>query len=359
MSAAKRPASNSFGSSQMVVKRQKSNTDINGKAVAVTNGGSGSGALIQAVPRTSGLQAPIMELTGHFGEVFAVRFDPSGQYIASGSMDRSIMLWRTYGSCENYGILNGHKGAVLDLHWSRSSSNVFSASADTTLASWDLETGLRIRRHEGHEEIVNCLTASPRGEEILISGSDDGCVGIWDPRVKRAVDFIETDFPITSVAVAEAGNEIYTGGIDCDILAYDIRKKAVAYRMPGHTDTVTSLSISPDSQSLLSYSHDGLARTWDVRPFAPVDRSLKSFAGAPVGVERNLVRACWDGKGDRVGVGSGDGTVCVWEARTSKLVYKLPGHRGTVNDVRFAPGDEPIIVSGSSDRNLILGELGS
>ncbi|KAL9071364.1 MAG: hypothetical protein Q9161_004223 [Pseudevernia consocians] len=359
MSAAKRPASNSFGSSQIIVKRQKSNTDINGKAVAVTNGGSGSGALIQAVPRTSGLQAPIMELTGHSGEVFAARFDPSGQYIASGSMDRSIMLWRTYGSCENYGILNGHKGAILDLHWSRSSSNIFSASADSTLASWDLETGLRIRRHEGHEEIVNCLTASPRGEEILISGSDDGCVGIWDPRVKRAVDFIETDFPITSVAVAEAGNEIFTGGIDCDILAYDIRKKAVAYRMPGHTDTVTSLSISPDSQSLLSYSHDGLARTWDIRPFAPVDRSLRSFAGAPVGVERNLVRACWDGKGERVGVGSGDGSVCVWEARTSKLVYKLPGHRGTVNDVRFAPGDEPIIVSGSSDRNLILGELGS
>ncbi|KAL9133131.1 MAG: hypothetical protein Q9175_005691 [Cornicularia normoerica] len=359
MSAAKRPASNSFGSSQMVVKRQKSNTDVNGKTVAVTNRGSGSGALIQAVPRTSGLQAPIMELTGHSGEVFAARFDPSGQYIASGSMDRSIMLWHTHDSCENYGVLTGHKGAVLDLHWSRSSTNIFSASADTTLTSWDLETGLRIRRHEGHEEIVNCLTASPRGEEILISGSDDGCVGIWDPRVKRAVDFIETDFPITSVAVAEAGNEIYTGGIDCDILAYDIRKKAVAYRMPGHTDTVTSLSISPDSQSLLSYSHDGLARTWDIRPFAPVERSLKSFVGALVGVERNLVRACWDGKGERVGVGSGDGSVCVWEARTGKLVNKLPGHRGTVNDVRFAPGNEPIIVSGSSDRNLILGELGS
>ena len=49
MSAAKRPASNSFGSSQMVVKRQKSNADMNGKAVAITNGGSASGALIQAV----------------------------------------------------------------------------------------------------------------------------------------------------------------------------------------------------------------------------------------------------------------------------------------------------------------------
>jgi ABC-type amino acid transport substrate-binding protein len=49
MSAAKRPASNSFGSSQLVVKRQKSSADINGKTVAVTNGSSSSGALLQAV----------------------------------------------------------------------------------------------------------------------------------------------------------------------------------------------------------------------------------------------------------------------------------------------------------------------
>lgn len=191
-------------------------------------------------------------------------------------------------------------------------------------------------------EIVNDVTASPRGEEVLVSGSDDGCVGLWDPRVKRAVDFIETDFPITAVAVAEAGNEIYTGGIDCDIKVWDIRKKEIAYRMPGHTDTVTSLAVSPDSQTLLSYSHDGFARTWDVRPFAPVDRAVRTFAGAPVGVERNLVRASWDAGGEKVGVGSGDGSVCVWESRSGNLIYKLPGHRGTVNDVQFSPGTEPI-----------------
>ena len=257
-------------------------------------------------------------------------------------MDRTILLWHTTGACQNHGILTGHKGAILDLSYSRSSTTLFSASADTTLASWDLTTGARIRRHIGHEEIVNCLAVVPRGEEMLVSGSDDGCVGIWDARTKRAVDFMETAFPITSTAVSEAGNEIFTGGIDGDVAVWDVRKRGVAYRMTGHTDTITSLSISPDSQLLLSYSHDGLARTWDVRPFAPVDRSLKTFVGAAVGIEKNLVRASWDPKGERVGVGSGDGSVCIWESRTAKLIYKLPGHRGTVNDVRFAPGEESI-----------------
>lgn len=65
------------------------------------------------VPRTSGLDAPIMELTGktpslnylcrhadsmallgHSGEVFATRFNPTAQHIASGSMDRSIRMSR-------------------------------------------------------------------------------------------------------------------------------------------------------------------------------------------------------------------------------------------------------------------------
>ena len=88
------------------------------------------------------------------------------------------MLWRSSGACENYGILTGHKQAVLDLHWSRDSKVLFSASADMHLASWDVETGERIRRHPGHEEVINCMDVSKRGEEMLVSGSDDGYIGV-------------------------------------------------------------------------------------------------------------------------------------------------------------------------------------
>lgn len=288
-----------------------------------------------------------------------------------------LVLWRTYGQCENYGVLTGHKGAVLDLGWSRDSNVLFSASADMTLASWDLETGLRIRRHEGHEELINCVAVSRRGEEMLVSGSDDGYIGLWDPRQKRAVEFIPTNFPITSVAIAEAGNELYSGGIDNDIKAWDMRKQEVVFTMSGHTDTVTSLEVSPDAQALLSNSHDGLARTWDIRPFAPVDRQMKTYVGAVAGMEKNLIRASWDVKGAKIASGSGDGTAVVWDSQSAKMLYKLPGHKGTVNDVRFASAEEMIsewrivnkletqsfadgslVVSGSSDRTLLLGELG-
>ena len=66
----------------------------------------------------------------------------------------------------------------MDLHWSRDSKVLFSASADMHLASWDVETGERIRRHPGHEEVINCMDVSKRGEEMLVSGSDDGYIGV-------------------------------------------------------------------------------------------------------------------------------------------------------------------------------------
>lgn len=89
-----------------------------------------------------------------------------------------VVLWNTYGDCENYGIIEGHKGAVLDLQWSRDSKYVYSASADHTLGTWDTETGERLRKHVGHEDIVNSVSTFRMGAEVLASGSDDCTVGV-------------------------------------------------------------------------------------------------------------------------------------------------------------------------------------
>jgi WD40 repeat protein len=147
------------------------------------------------------------------------------------------------------------------------------------------------------------------------------------------------------MALSEAGNELFTGGIDNDIKVWDLRKQAVTYTLMGHTDTVTSLQLSPDNLSLLSNSHDSTVRTWDIRPFAPADRRIRTYDGALAGNERNLFKASWDTKGERIAAGGGDQNVTIWDVRTGKITNKLPGHLGAVNDVRFSPGDQPMCKS--------------
>ncbi len=48
-----------------------------------------------------------MLLTGHAGEVFTMKFSPGGDVVASGSFDKHIFLWNTYGDCENFMMLKG------------------------------------------------------------------------------------------------------------------------------------------------------------------------------------------------------------------------------------------------------------
>ena len=60
---------------------------------------------------------------------------------------------------------------------------------------------------------------------------------------------------------------------------WDLRKNAVLYRMKGHSDTVTGMTLSPDGSYLLTNAMDNSLRIWDVRPFAPSERCLKILTG--------------------------------------------------------------------------------
>jgi hypothetical protein len=132
----------------------------------------------QGVKRTSGLQAPIMQLVGHGAEVLAARFDPSGDVVASASADKCIFLWRTYGECENYMMLTGHKNAVLELGWFQDGARLVSCSADTSVRGWDAEVGQQIKRVNEHTAIVNSVSTLRRGAPLFVSGSDDNTIKV-------------------------------------------------------------------------------------------------------------------------------------------------------------------------------------
>lgn len=58
----------------------------------------------------------------------------------------------------------------------------------------------------------------------------------------------------------------------------------------------------------------------------------------------------------QVTAGSADRMVYIWDAASRHMLYKLPGHTGSVNETAFHP-NEPIVGSASSDKNIFLGEL--
>ncbi|KXS12333.1 WD40 repeat-like protein [Gonapodya prolifera JEL478] len=359
----KRKADNDAGTSSSysttsLVKRPRTD-DPNDAAALILSGQSAAaatGALSRTVKRTSALAAPIMLLTGHGGELFTAKFSPDGQSVVSGSFDKSIFLWKTYGDCSNYAVLKGHKSAVIEVQWGREGDVVYSVSADKSMCQWDVPTQTRLRKHVGHTDIVNTCAVSRKGREQLATGGDDCSVKIWDPREKQAVYTISEKWQVTALEWSADGQNLFVGGLDNQIKAYDLRRPEPLYTLSGHMDTITGLRISPDGSRLLSNGMDNTVRTWDVRPFAPGSRLVGVYEGAPHGFEKYLIRPCWSSDGAFVAAGAADRTVLVWNVDTRKIVYKLPGHKGVVTEVGWHP-KEPIVLSCSTDKTMYLGEV--
>ena len=135
-----------------------------------------------------------------------------------------------------------------------------------------------------------------------------------------------------------------------------MRKGEVVNTLEGHTDTITSLCLSPDGSHLLSNAMDCSVRCWDVRPFVSTDRCVRKFVGAQHNSEKNLLKCSWSADGEKVGCASSDRMCYVWDFETTQLLYHLPGHKGSVNEVSFH-SKEPIVGTCSSDKTIFLGEL--
>eukprot|EP00347_Sterkiella_histriomuscorum_P007142 403350108 len=269
-----------------------------------------------------------VQLIGHQGEIYTVKFSRDGDYLASAGYDRLIYFWDVFDpECKNFGVLKGHSNAILDLVWGQDNTRVYTASSDRQIFVWDTEDFQRVRKLKGHTAVVNSVDCQKIGSEILVSGSDDYSVKLWDARVRNHISSYELNYQITSVC---------------------------------HTDTVTGISLSKNGNFLVSNSMDNTVKVWDIRPYIQDNDDSKRCQNTLFGIshnfEKNLLRCAWNHDSTQVTAGSGDRFVCVWDVESGKMTQRLGGHHGSVNEVAFHP-ERDIIASASSDKTLYLGEL--
>lgn len=93
-----------------------------------------------------------------------------------------------------------------------------------------------------------------------------------------------------------------------------------------------------------------------MRPYAPGGRCTGVLTGHRHNFEKNLLKCGWSPDDKHVTCGDSAGFVYLWDRHSGSLVYRLPGHQGSVNEAVFHP-KENIIGSCSSDGKIFLGEV--
>ena len=294
-------------------------------------------------------------LKGHTAYVTCLAWEPLNanpacEHLASGSKDNTIRVWNLrQQACVR--TLSGHSHPVTAIRWG-GAGLLYSASRDRTIKVWDPLQGTLVRTLEGHAHWVTTLSLST--DHALRTGAFDrhGMIGdgSGDDGGAAAAAADEAD-PKTVQAAAQAkydkiigkGSEmLVSGSDDFTLFLWDpVKSKKPVQRLTGHQQPITQVSFSPDGNTIASCSFDKSVKLWAGASGKYIN-SLRSHVEA-------VYQVAWSGDSRLVVSASKDSTIKVWEARTQKRLFELPGHADEVYAVDWAP-DGDRVVSGSKDR---------
>ncbi|MCF3600373.1 hypothetical protein L2E71_20105 [Planktothrix agardhii 1032] len=242
----------------------------------------------------------------------------------------------------------GHSGSVNSVAISPDGQILVSGSDDKTITIWDLSTGQELRTLTGHSESVNSVAISPDGQTLL-SGSRDNTIKIWQlstgEELRTLTGHSES---VNSVAISPDGQILVSGSDDKTITIWDLSTGQKLRTLTG-AGSINSLAISPDGQILAS-SHtvmgsmgclfDTTIKIWQLSTGVELRTLTVDF-------ELDIISLAISPDGQTLVI-VGDYTITIWDLSTGQELGTLTGHSESVNSVAISP-DGQTLVSGGDD----------
>lgn len=204
------------------------------------------------------------KLPAHKWQVSSIEFSPDGLFLASGSWDKTAIIW-DLSTLEPSQTISHHRQPVTCVSFQPQFSTnglLATGSADHTVALWNHSTGGLVQSLQNHSNWVLSTSFSPNGR-LLASASWDKLICVVDVETGKVVSNLTGH--TTGVWACSFNTEpsttsdtLCSGSEDGGLKLWDMRSNSVVMSLVGgHEDRVKSCSWSSRSNYVASSSADG------------------------------------------------------------------------------------------------------
>jgi WD40 repeat protein len=300
----------------------------------------------------------------HTSFVYSIAFSPDGKTLASGSGDNTIILWEiSMGNNLSMPTVkpigkpwSGHSDWVRSVVFSPDGNLLASGSDDRTIILWNVKTGKPLRPPlTGHTDFVHSVAFSPDGK-TLASGSIDGTIILWDVETweRLGQPLNAQGGAVYSVAFSPDSSILASGHEDTSIRVWDVTTRLpIGQPLRQHNGAVYTVAFSPDGQLLASASSDSAIVLWNLREDVKTGRPSIPYLGAHTDP---VVSIAFSADGQRLASNSQDTTTIVWDINTRRPIGQpLRSTTSYLYSVAFSPsGGSILLASGSGDGTIVL-----
>jgi len=318
-----------------------------------------SGAELTQVAVASTPFEKVTEFTRHRGPVYAARFSPAGDRVATAGYDGRVLVWNPN---EAQGVdigrrldgipdppaheteLLAHRGPVRTLAFAPDGQTLASGGQDNVIVVWDLANAKPLKRLRGHASYVRSVAFSPDGQQLL-SGGRDAQLKLWRPATyAEERDLLAGDEDsrdaILSARFSPDGQLIVTAGRDRTASVWNAASlDRVEHLSEGHDFLASSAIFFGDGSRLATGAGDGTVRLWDVATGAENLRLDDTGRTAALAVSDD---------NELIATGGAEGAAVIWDANSGDRLTTLEGHTAEITAIAFAPGSR--IVATGDDR---------
>ncbi|KAF1820840.1 WD40 repeat-like protein [Dissoconium aciculare CBS 342.82] len=335
--------------------------------------------------------ANFYKLEGHIDQIVAIAFSPDGQFLVSGSDDRSIRQWDSQ-TGEFVQKMEGHKDSVDAVAFSSDGHMIASASRDRSVRLWSTYTGELVLELKGHDSAINAVAFSPDGRSIA---SASGCmVLLWKTHSSTGAQTPQTrehESKVIAIAFSPDGRTLASvtqgnilslhrtheqttksvqralgkpeGQITakatftpdmklvalcyCRVQIFDVQTGDHILDLGGNGAFIDAVAFSLHPRYMIATTSNSLVQLWDGRS----GELLRRFQ------EQDLICSiAFSPDGSVLATGSWGQTVRLWDCHLDEAEHNLAGHDESIEAVTVSR-DERFVATASCDQTVKIWDM--